>query len=136
MDQSARVRYKTRIFLIIVILSNPFGDLLLKHGLSLWGGDLGVSPAGYIRAIFNPWVAGGILLLILWFLSRMALLSWADLSYVLPMTAMGYVVAALLGRFFFNENISASRWFGTALIVAGIALVGRTSAQTTGGDAT
>ena len=118
---------KTRIFLVIIILSNPIGDALLKYGLDHWSGTLGVSPLDYIRAIFNPWVAGGISLLIVWFLSRMALFSWADLSYVLPITALGYVVAALIGRYYFGEQISFSRWIGTVLIVAGSALVGRTT---------
>ena len=96
-------------------------------GWTIGGGTLGVSPLDYIIAIFNPWVAAGISLLIVWFLSRMALLSWADLSYVLPIAALGYVVAALIGRFYFGEQISPSRWVGTALIVAGSALVGRTT---------
>ena len=66
----------------------------------------------------------GIALLILWLLSRMALLSWADLSYVLPVTSLGYVASALIGRFFLNEQITPARWAGTLLIVAGTVLVG------------
>jgi drug/metabolite transporter (DMT)-like permease len=54
----------------------------------------------------------------------MALLSWADLSYVLPVTALGYVANALLGRYFLSEQISPQRWAGTLLIVAGTTLVG------------
>jgi uncharacterized membrane protein len=69
----------------------------------------------------------GIALLILWLLSRMALLSWADLSYVLPVTSLGYVASAIIGRFFLNEQITPTRWMGTALIVAGTILVGRGS---------
>ena len=63
-------------------------------------------------------------LLILWLLARMALLSWADLSYVLPVTSLGYVGNALMGRFFLNEQITPERWMGTLLIVGGVALVG------------
>ena len=66
----------------------------------------------------------GITLLILWLLSRIALLSWADLSYVLPGTSFGYVASALIGRFFLNEHITPHRWSGTLLIVAGTVLVG------------
>ena len=63
-------------------------------------------------------------------LSRMTLMSWADLSYILPMTAIGYVLSALAGKVFLAEHISLLRWSGTLLIVAGIALVGRTQAET------
>jgi len=54
----------------------------------------------------------------------MAMLSWADLTYVLPVTAVGYVISAILGRMFLNEQITAARWAGTLLIVTGTILVG------------
>jgi drug/metabolite transporter (DMT)-like permease len=77
-------------------------------------------------------VALGVVLLIVWQLSRMALLSWADLSYVVPVTAVGYVVVALLGRIFLDERITMARWAGIVLIVGGVALVGGgTEPQTT-----
>lgn len=123
---------KTGVFALIVVLSNALGNLLLSWGLKNDPAELGLSPLDYIAALFNPWVIGGIALLILWLLSRMALLSWADLSYVLPVTAIGYVASALLGRVFLGEHVSAQRWFGTLLIVAGVALVARTAPKTTG----
>jgi drug/metabolite transporter (DMT)-like permease len=57
----------------------------------------------------------------------MALMSWADLSYVLPVTSLGYVASAIIGRFFLSEQITPVRWAGTILIVAGTVLVGRGS---------
>ena len=85
------------------------------------------SPLAYMRAVLNPWVALGISLLILWLFSHMTLLSWADLSYVLPVTSIGYVLAALAGKLFLHEDISRGRWAGILLIVAGVALVARTA---------
>ena len=61
----------------------------------------------------------------------MSLLSWADLSYVLPVTSVGYVLSALCGKFFLAEQISLTRWAGTLLIVAGTAMVSRTGANST-----
>ena len=84
----------------------------------------------YLAAIFSPWVIIGIVLLILWLLSRMALLSWADLSYVLPVTSLGYVASAVIGRYFLNEQVTPARWLGTMLIVAGTVLVGYGSPHT------
>lgn len=78
----------------------------------------------FLRAIFSPWVSLGICLLIAWLISRMLLLSWADLSYVLPVTAFGYVLTAVLSRLFLGEQISPARWAGTLLIMAGVILVG------------
>src|SRR5690349_25097605 len=89
------------------------------------------SPAEYITALFRPYVALGVGLLILWMLSRMALLSWADLSYVLPVTSIGYVLVAIVGRMLLNEQISNKRWFGIVLIMAGVALVSGATAPRT-----
>ncbi|HWZ30672.1 MAG TPA: hypothetical protein VNX18_05035 [Bryobacteraceae bacterium] len=121
MNTAERLRWKTRIFAIIVILSNTFGNFALANGMR---GRTTVSVFDYLRAIFTPWVMIGVSLLILWLLARMALLSWADLSYVLPVTSLGYVANAIMGRFFLNETITPARWAGTLLIVAGTMLVG------------
>ena len=88
----------------------------------------------FLRAIFSPWVSVGICLLITWMISRMFLLSWADLSYVLPVTAFGYVLNAVLGRLFLSEVITPARWAGTLLIMAGVVLVGLGTPHT--GDST
>ena len=129
--ESRRIRFKTLIFTIIVILSNAIGDLFLTLGVKQHTAELSLSPVAYIAAMFSPWVATGIALLIVWMLTRMALFGWADLSFVLPVTSVGYVLTAVLGKVVLNEEISAKRWLGTALIVAGTAVVGRTTVRTT-----
>jgi uncharacterized membrane protein len=126
------LRFRTWLVAAIVILANVTGNFFLSWGLKQRGAAV-FSPHEYLRAIASPWVALGILLLILWVLSRMALLSWADLSFVLPVTSVGYVLAAIAGRLFLAEQISPNRWTGTLLIVAGTMLVGSTSIRTGGG---
>src|SRR5450432_4170785 len=95
---SARLSAKTRLFTALVVVSNVSGNSALTHGMKQLG-DIGNSPLALIGALFHPWVALGVALLILWTLTHMALLSWADLSYVLPVTAIGYILTALSGRF-------------------------------------
>ena len=124
------LRAKTALCATVVVLSNAFGDFFMKRGLPA-SASLN-SPLEYVTMLFQPWVTLGVLLLVVWQLSRMALLSWADLSYVLPVTSIGYVVVALIGRVFLHETISLSRWAGIALIMLGVALVsGGTSVSTT-----
>lgn len=117
--ETVRLRWKTWICATVVVLSNVFGNFFMKRGMPA---QL-ASPLEYITVLFRPWVSLGVLLMILWMLSRMALLSWADLSYVLPVTSIGYVLVALLGSVALNEAISARRWAGIVLIMAGVALV-------------
>jgi uncharacterized membrane protein len=127
-SDATRLRVKTWICTLIVVFSNAFGDFFMKRGMPA-GAGLN-TPLEYVAVLFQPWVALGVVLLIVWQLSRMALLSWADLSYVLPVTSVGYVVVALLGKVMLNEAISPRRWMGIVLIVAGVALVGGSAPST------
>ena len=125
-QESARLRLKTWICAVIVVLSNVFGNFFMKLGLP----EPLTTPSEYITVLFRPAVALGVALLIVWTLTRMALLSWADLSYVLPVTAIGYALVAIVGRVLLDEQISAKRWIGIGLITAGVALVGSGTPQT------
>jgi uncharacterized membrane protein len=126
-----RVDLKTKLLTVFVVLTNVLGNFFLSWGMKHQSADFGLSPWAYIRLILSPWALLGTTLLILWFLSRMTLLGWADLSYVLPVTSIGYVLTAVLGRFFLDEKITPQRWAGTLLIVIGIIFVGLTSPDTT-----
>ncbi len=122
-------KLKTLLLLAAVIVFNSLGNLALAWGMRHVGEQMGANPVAYIRAMFNPYVAAGTLLLIFWLLSRMTLLSWADLSFVLPLTGLGYIFAAVLGKIFLHETVTDARWIGTILIFAGTALVGSTERQ-------
>lgn len=128
--ESGSLRLKTRVFTLIVVLSNVLGNFSLAWGMRRIGRLLSLSPWAYIQALFDPWVAAGVALLIVWLISHMTLLSWADLSYVLPVTSVGYVLSAVAGGVFLGEQITTGRWAGILLIVAGVALVGRTAIRT------
>lgn len=91
-------------------------------------------PLSYLKAMFEPHVTLGIVLLILWLLTRMALLSWADLSFVLPLTGLGYILAAIFGNWFLNEKVTPIHWLGTILVFAGTGLVGATTQKTRAGQ--
>src|SRR5580704_7411852 len=96
---------------------------MLSHGMKQTGN---ISPShlqGVILAVLNPWVAVGIILLLAFFAAYMNALSWADLTYVLPATSMGYVLLALVARFALHEQVSPMRWLGIALISGGVGFV-------------
>ena len=134
LQEKPGLRAKTLVLTLVLIFANVAGNFSLSWGMRRTGPGVFVSPLGYITALFDPWVALGVCLLLVWMLSQMALLSWADLSYVLPVTSAGYVLAAIAGRLFLQEQISTARWTGIALIMSGVVLVGRTAHSTTGED--
>ena len=124
-----RTHSQTLLLTCAVITLNAFGNLALASGMK-HRELLGFNPLGYLSALFDPLVAAGVGLLILWLLTRMALMSWADLSFVAPITAAGYVLSAILGRVFLSEQVSLEQWLGMALILAGSGLVGTTAHKT------
>lgn len=107
------------------------GDSLLARGMKDVGAVSLHDSSSLILAILNPWVAGGVLLLLAYFASYSAALSWADLTYVLPATSLGYVLVALAARFGFHEAISPTRWLGIALVTAGVGFVAAGPSHTT-----
>lgn len=111
------------IVLIGVVLFSSFGDVFLSRGMKQVGEISAHNFHELFAAVLNPWVVSGIVLLILFFVTYLSALSWADLTYVLPATAIGYVIMALLARFFLHEQISPLRWTGILLITAGVGFV-------------
>lgn len=121
------------LVLLAVMLTASVGDTLLGHGMK----QVGPVTRAFtlITALSNPWVIAGILLLLGFFASYLTALSWADLTFVLPSTAFGYVVVALLSKYWLHEQISITRWAGILLIVAGVGFVANGPSLTTRHDA-
>ncbi len=117
--------------LFLVILLKPLSNLVFAFGLKSTPEVLSIYPWAYLRSMVEPMVALGIALQIFWLLSRMALLSRADLSFVLPATACGYAISASLGKFFLAEQITPKHWMGIVLICLGSGFVGFTKQNTT-----
>jgi drug/metabolite transporter (DMT)-like permease len=118
-----RLKLSQYLVLLTVMLTASVGDTLLSHGMSQVGTVDLHHPLRLFAALGNVWVISGIVLLIGFFASYLTALSWADLTFVLPSTAFGYVVVALLGHFWLHEHISVERWTGIVLIVCGVGFV-------------
>ncbi|MGD1082731.1 MAG: EamA family transporter [Candidatus Sulfotelmatobacter sp.] len=124
------LRLRTRTVIALLLASNVLGNFTLSRGLHEVGRLVSISPWPYIRAFVNPLVVLGVLLLIVWLISQLSLLSRVDLSYVLPVTSVSYVLTALMGEFLLHERVSTERWIGIGLIGLGVSLVARTVPRT------
>ena len=111
------------------------GDSVLSHGMRQAGRISLHHPLSLILAVLNPWVAVGVLLLLAFFAAYVNALSWADLTYVLPATSMGYLLLALVAKFALHEQVSPLRWLGIAIISGGVGFVAGGPALTSHGHA-
>lgn len=125
------VNLRKTLVLGAIVLFGACGDTCLSYAMKKAGPASATNLGHLIGFVFTPWVALGILLLIGFFASYMAALSWADLTYVLPAASLGYVVLALLARFVLHEHISLTRWAGILLVSLGVAVVTQGPSLTT-----
>src|SRR5262245_29910955 len=131
-------RMKTRAYILLasVIIFNSLGNILLSKGMKQVGEihDYGAEALGAV--FFKTFTSGtiwlGICSLIVFFISYLLVLSWADYSYVQPASALGYAVVPVFGYLALGENISPLRWIAVLFICAGVALVGGTDQRTVG----
>lgn len=125
-DETDRsVKLKTVLIYAAIACCNGLGDVMLKRGMKDVG-SIELSQWQHLfTAFLNPWIIFGIACLAGFFYSYLTALSWADLSFVLPATALGYVVTTVLSRYFLHEHVSLWRWSGVLLISAGVGLVTR-----------
>lgn len=127
---SSRLAPRQYFVLLAVVLTASFGDALLRRGM-LQVGPADIHHLGLlIRALANINVICGIVLLIGFFATYMTALSWADLTFVMPATAFGNVVVALISRYMLQEHLSPSRWFGILLLTSAVGFVAGSPART------
>ena len=131
---------KTAAVLITAMIAQAFGDVFLTKGmkaiatLEASGGGFSESVSQVLhialQALQSPMVWVGTLLLLVFFGLFSAALSWADLSFVLPATAFGYVLNVAAGHYFLNEVVSNRRWAGAGIITLGVLFVSRSGKRT------
>ena len=115
--------FRKYLVLAGVTLFAAIGDSFLARGMKQVGNISLHSLPDIILTILNPWVALGILFLLGFFAAYMTALSWADLTYVLPATSLGYVLLALIAKFLLHEQVTTTALAGYALISAGVGFV-------------
>jgi drug/metabolite transporter (DMT)-like permease len=126
---------KTFVVLFIAICAQTIGDVFLTKGMKSIGEVNTLDPVELfhigVQVFTNPLVWLGIFILFIFFGLYLTALSWADLTFVLPVTAFGYVLNAFMSWKLLGEHVSLTRWIGTSIICIGVALVARTEQRTT-----
>ncbi len=121
--------FKTIAVLFVGMCLESVGNVLLRKGMKEVGEVASFSIPSlfniFFKGITNITVVSGITLDALFFVCFLAALSWTEVSVVLPLTAFGYITTALAAKVILHEDISLLRWAGTAAIVVGCFLVGK-----------
>jgi uncharacterized membrane protein len=134
MKRELRIRIKTFVMILVMVVCANIGDLMLKRGMTQLGA-VQLSVASLEHAFrftaTNGTIWIGILFLIGFTVSYMTVMSWADYSYVMPAGAFGYALLTLLAVVFLHESVSPRRWIGVVLICIGVLLVSQTKPRTT-----
>lgn len=127
----ASLKFRNTIFIALLVVSNTLGNIFIAKGIDAMPEFHPGRFAPYtVRILSDGWFVSGLALMIVWMVAQLSMFTWADLSYVMPMTASSYAFTAILGKFFLNENVSLARWVGIALISFGVILVAETPAWT------
>jgi uncharacterized membrane protein len=134
MSSEHRLRIKTLVMVLTMVVCANVGDLMLKRGMTQIGAvelTLGGLRHAFVLTVTSGTIWIGIFFLVGFMLSYMTVLSWADYSYVMPAGAFGYALLTFLAVVFLHESVSPRRWVGVALICVGVLLVGQTKPRTT-----
>lgn len=134
MSHEHRLRFKTLVMVLLMVVCANTGDLMLKRGMSQIG-EVTISFSGllhtFVSTLHNGTIWLGILFLIGFTFSYMTAVSWADYSYVMPAGAFGYAIQTMLAVLVLHEVVTPRRWVGVAMICIGVLLVGQTKPNTT-----
>jgi drug/metabolite transporter (DMT)-like permease len=130
------MQMKTALVLALMVVTGPIGDILISKGMKQVGEIRSARPAELLRAVAravrSPYVVTGVLCLAVYFLSFTAVLTWADVSQVVPISALGFLLTTFLAQRTLGEHVTPQRWLGTLLIVAGVILVARSGGSSAG----
>lgn len=115
------------ILLCVLICGSTGGEIAITYGMKATGEPARLRPKELLvflgRALRNGWFWAGVPLMALSFYSLLVLLSWKPITFVIPVSALSYVVGTLGAKYILGEDISTARWAGVILVCAGVALV-------------
>lgn len=113
--------------LAIIVFVGTGGELAVTRAMKDIGEVHEFSPRNLMRVLVRAFSAGwmwfGVLLMTIAFFALLAMLSWENVSFVIPVTALSYVAGALGGKFLLGERVTPMRWMGVLLVCLGVALV-------------
>jgi drug/metabolite transporter (DMT)-like permease len=115
------------LLLCVIVVAGTGGELCVTRAMKQIGEVTDFRPAALARFIFRAltvgWMWMGIALMALAFFALLATLSFENVSFVVPVTALSYAAGAVGAVLFLRERISAQRWIGVFIVCIGVTIV-------------
>ena len=115
------------ILFFFIVVAGTAGELSVSRAMKGVGEVHDFRPKSLVRFVLQsfrlPWMWAGIALMTLAFFSLLAILSFRQVSFVVPVSALSYAAGAFGAKLFLGERISRNRWIGIAIVCLGVTIV-------------
>jgi len=115
------------IMFLLIVCAGTAGELCVSRAMKTVGEVTSFHPAVLLtiglRCLRLKWMWLGLALMAIAFFSLLGVLSLANVSLVVPVTALSYAAGTLGGMVFLRERVTRKRWFGVVLVTVGVTLV-------------
>jgi drug/metabolite transporter (DMT)-like permease len=113
--------------LFLIVVSGTAGELCVSRAMKSVGEVHDFRPRSILRFVLQslrlPWMWLGIALMSLGFFALLAILSFQEVSFVVPVSALSYAAGAFGAKAFLGERINRNRWVGIAVVCIGVTIV-------------
>ena len=117
---------RTWLVVIIIAVADASGDLLLAKGMKQLGKIEIDSVSKILKQIYyiaiNPTIISGICCQAIAFFAFILVLTWANISFVRPATALTYIFSLLGAKYLLKERVNNMRLVGIMFVGTGILL--------------
>ena len=115
------------VLVLIIVLSTVLADVLQSIEMKRHGevedfrpGKLGRMLGGFAQRLY---LVLAVVLMAVSFFAFMKLLTFADLSFAVPVTAATFVLETIAAKLLLKEKVDVRRWVGVGLVTCGVALL-------------
>ncbi len=115
------------VLFFFIVGAGTGGELCVSRAMKSIGEVHDFRPKSVLNVILKalqlPWMWLGVSLMSLAFFSLLAILSFQEVSFVVPVSALSYAAGAFGAKVFLGERISRHRWLGIAVVCIGVTIV-------------
>jgi drug/metabolite transporter (DMT)-like permease len=115
------------LLVAIIVAATTAGEVLQAMGMRRHGEVRDFRPGALRGALQklarNRMIIASVACMAVSFGAFVALLSIAELSFAVPVTAVSYVLETALAWLLLREKVSLGRWAGAFLVACGVALL-------------